>query len=249
MASTVPVSCACLTYGRPEVLEEAIYSFLQQDYPGQKELIVLNDYAKQALVFDHPQVQVINVPKRFRTVGEKQSVAIALCSHDLIFIWDDDDIYLPQRLSFSVQKFDAGKGFFKPDKAWFWSNGELSGPARNVFHSGSCWSRELFNTVRGYACQNNGYDQEIEAQLDQKVPGAASPYDIRPEDIYYIYRWGRTGSYHMSGYGQAEYDQVATFVDNKINQGEIQQGQIQLQPHWQADYAGLVRDYLARLVI
>jgi GT2 family glycosyltransferase len=67
------VSCICLTYGRPEVLEEAVCSFLQQDYAGRKELIVLNDYADQSLTLDHAEVQVINVNKRFRTVGESFS--------------------------------------------------------------------------------------------------------------------------------------------------------------------------------
>ncbi|MEZ4657920.1 MAG: glycosyltransferase family A protein [Caldilineaceae bacterium] len=55
MEQQSPVSCICLTYGRPAVLEEAIYSFLQQDYQGPKELIVLNDYVDQTLYFDHPE--------------------------------------------------------------------------------------------------------------------------------------------------------------------------------------------------
>ena len=70
------VSCFCLTYGRPELLEEAIFSFLQQDYAGPKEMIVLNDYADQVLTFDHPEVQVVNVPRRFRTLGEKMNAAV-----------------------------------------------------------------------------------------------------------------------------------------------------------------------------
>ena len=111
------VSCICPTYGRPALLEEAIYCFLQQDYPGPKELIVLNDYAGQTLLFDHPEVRMINLPTRFRTVGEKRNAAVALAAHDLLFVWDDDDIYLPHRLSFSVANFDAQKGFFKPNQA------------------------------------------------------------------------------------------------------------------------------------
>ena len=47
MDTNPPVSCFCLTYGRPRLLEEAIHSFLQQDYAGPKEMIVLNDYADQ----------------------------------------------------------------------------------------------------------------------------------------------------------------------------------------------------------
>jgi glycosyltransferase involved in cell wall biosynthesis len=132
------VSCICLTYVRPELLEEAICSFLQQEYGGPKELIVLNDYAKQTLIFDHPEVRVINLPRRFRAVGEKMNAAVALASHNLLFVWDDDDIYLPHRLSFSVEHFDPKKGFFKPNQAWFWSNATLHGPTENFFHVGSC---------------------------------------------------------------------------------------------------------------
>ena len=31
------VSCYCATYGRTKLLEEAIHSFLLQDYEGEKE--------------------------------------------------------------------------------------------------------------------------------------------------------------------------------------------------------------------
>lgn len=98
MTNLPAVSCFCLTYGRHRILEEAIQSFLQQDYAGPREMIVLNDYADQTLAFDHPEVQVINLPRRFRTLGEKLNAAVALASHDLLFVWDDDDIYLPHRL-------------------------------------------------------------------------------------------------------------------------------------------------------
>src|SRR5438876_11343843 len=49
------VSCMCATYNRPPnsqwLLEEAIESFLRQDY-AEKELLVLNDCAGQELVCD-----------------------------------------------------------------------------------------------------------------------------------------------------------------------------------------------------
>ncbi len=196
-----PVSCICLTYGRVELLEEAIHSFLQQDYPGQKELIVLNDYEGQLLEFEHPEVRVINVPKRVRTVGEKRNMAVALASHDLLFGWDDDDICLPHRLSFSVAHFDHKRGFFKAGSAWFWNDGQLSGPACNTLHGISCWSRTLFDAVRGYGAAGSGEDMAFEDLLEHQFPGSTSAYDTQPEDIYYLYRWNGTGSYHMSGFG------------------------------------------------
>ena len=241
------VSCICLTYGRPEVLEEAVYSFLQQDYAGRKELIVLNDYAAQNLKFDHPDVQVINVNKRLRTVGEKMNMAVALAAHDLLFVWDDDDIYLPHRLGFSASKFEAQKGFFKPDKAWVWNDGKLIA-AKGVFHPGSCWSRDLFDTVRGYVAEGSGYDQTFERFLKQQFPGSTSTFDIKLAEIYYIYRWSGTGSYHMSGFadyvaGQnVGHNEVEAFVQERAARGQIRRGTIWLKPHWKSDYQQLVKE-------
>ncbi|HEY6347784.1 MAG TPA: DUF6065 family protein [Candidatus Angelobacter sp.] len=65
------VSCICPASERIDLLEEAIYGFLQQDYPGEKELIVLNDWEGQTLACDHPNVYVVNLPRRFHSMGEK----------------------------------------------------------------------------------------------------------------------------------------------------------------------------------
>ncbi len=247
------VSCICLTYARPALLEEAIYSFLQQEYAGPKELIVLNDYVEQILTFEHPEVRLINLPKRLRTVGEKMNLAVALASHDLLFVWDDDDIYLPHRLAFSAAKFETTQGFFKPNRGWVLDRGSLSGPAKNLFHAGSCWSRRLFDAVRGYPGEGTGYDLVFERRLRQQFPDALKPYAIRPEEIYYIYRWGGTDSYHMSGFGSYKagenvgHDQVEEFVQQRASRGEIHQGHIPLQPRWNTDYRQLVSSHIAAL--
>lgn len=254
MNSTPPVSCMCLTYGRPHVLAEAIESFLRQDYAGIKELIVLNDLDCQALRFDHPEVRVINIPKRFRTVGEKRNACAALASHDLLFVWDDDDIYLPHRLSYSVKMFDPEKRFFKPRSAFALNNGVLRGPERNLFHSGSCWSRSLFDQMRGYAHMNSGQDLEIEL-LFEKIIGKGKNSDISPEDIFYIYRWAGTGSFHLSGFGRDKPEgktgsqKVGEAVAQKLKSGELQSGEIWIEPHWKCDYVEIVIEYLSRISI
>ncbi|MCB0176078.1 MAG: glycosyltransferase family 2 protein [Anaerolineae bacterium] len=244
-----PVSCICPTYGRVELLEEAIHSFLQQDYPGQKELIVLNDYAQQTLSFDHPEVRIINLPHRFHSVGEKYKAAVALASHDLIFVWHDDDIYLPHRLSLGVTRCDQNMVFFKADQAWFWNDGQISGPERNVFHGGSCWRRDLFSKVHGYPHLDHRYDLEFEQLCQAEAPGSMRIDPLRPADIYYIYRWSGTGSYHLSALGsegQAP-PQVAAYVEQQAAQGQMPLGQIRLKPHWKNDYSALVRSRLATL--
>jgi hypothetical protein len=226
-----PVSCVCLPQGRPELLEEAIYSFLQQDYQGQKELVILNDKPNQLLEFDHPEIRIVNLSEQFFEPSQKRNAAIALCSHDLIFVWDDDGIYLPHCISFSIDKFGKRKGFFKPTKVFVWSDGALRVPRQNIFHSGICLTRKSFDKIRGYTFNEklHFYKEEIEAQFERKYPSLVQFYDIAIEDIFYIYRWGG----------------VKTFQNNDAAKpDEIKQGHIKLNPHWKADYPKLVRDYL-----
>src|SRR5579872_6255183 len=248
MENRPPVSCFCLTYGRPWLLEEAIHSFLLQDYAGEKEMIVLNDYADQILELDHPEVQVINLPKRFRTLGEKMNAAVALAAHDLLFTWDDDDIYLPHRLSFSVANFDPAQGFFKATAAWVWNADGLSGPVHNRFHAASCWSRGRFETIGGYAADGSGTDAIFERELEARFPGATAPRAVTLQEIYYVYRWAGTGSHHLSGFGGTRpgrnggYAEVAAAVEEKARRGEIPLGRVVLQPGWRHDYPRLAAD-------
>ena len=58
------ISCKCITYGRVHTLEESIYSFINQEYPGKKELVIINDYPLQRLEFNHPEVKIFNLDYR-----------------------------------------------------------------------------------------------------------------------------------------------------------------------------------------
>lgn len=249
MADDLPaVSCICLTYGRPALLEEAIESFLRQDYPGVKELVVLNDLADQTLRFEHPEVRLVNVALRFRSVGEKRNAAVALASHDLLFPWDDDDICLPHRISFSVEHFDPARGRFNPRTAWFWNNGEIVELlTTSGLYAAGCWTRELHDAAQGYAAQGSGEDQELDSRFRELCPQSGPRFAIDPADVYYIYRWVGTGSYHLSGYGldrpgESESEaKVTRHVARYLAAGRLPRGEIELRPHWKAEYPDLAR--------
>ena len=127
----------------------------------------------------------------------------------------------------------------------------LSGPHSNVFHVGSCWSRPLFDRVGGYKAMGNGYDQEIESRFAEACPGSTATYDIRPEEIFYLYRWGGTGSYHLSEFGDDPPGQnrgqqsVQAYVTNQMKFGQVRVGEIALSPHWKSDYRAFTRGHLA----
>lgn len=234
--NTPSVSCICPTHGRVEFLEEAIYSFLQQDFTGSKELIVLNDNAQQTLVYNHPEVRIINLPRRFRTLGEKYKAAVGFCTHDLIFVWSNSAIYLPHRITYSVQHHLAkqndlnpkkNKTFYGTNRAWLYDGQQIGHALLRKPHYSSSWSRELFTSVRGYAHISRDFDKEIETQF-AKIIRPLETDDIAPQDIYHIQRQGEHDSYELSD------------MDKEMPK----QGLIELTPQWRADYLNLVKAYL-----
>jgi glycosyltransferase involved in cell wall biosynthesis len=242
------ISCMCLTFGRVHLLEEAIQSFLLQDYPGEKELLILNDYAPQTLELNHPEVTIINVPVRFSSMGEKRNAAAALSRHDFLAVWDDDDIFLPHRLRYSMEKYDPEKRFFKPVHGFQLNDGQVSGPHRHVNHSGAMWHRSLFDQLRGYAHMGRGQDKEIENRFKRAIGENTWFWDIKPEEIYYLYRWRGTQSYHNSGYeAGSERDAVLDYLNRKLERGAIPTGAVRLEPNWKVDYLQLVADHVATL--
>lgn len=250
----------CLTYGRPDrLLGEAVESFLRQDYAGRRELVILNDWDKKTIVFNHPEVVVVNTSKRFKTIGEKRNACAALCSHDLLFVWDDDDLYLPHRLTFTVQKMlsrNRFSRFYKPNRAFTLNSGVIRGPIHNLFHSGSAWTRDFFDEVGGYPHMNSGQDGALERRFKAGDPKhKRNQRRIRPDEIYYIYRWRGTHSFHLSGFGKDQEgeetgsDKVARWVRRRFALGQITEGIVNLEPAWTTDYVSMVDKYVERLRI
>jgi len=221
------VSCLCstsgLTRGRVELLEEAIHAFLEQDYPGPKELLVLNDDPRQTLVYDHPEVQIVNLPGRFHSLAEAYKAAVGLAAYDLLFVWPDDAISLPHRLSFSVAHFGGREALFKADKTWLWNAGELSGPEPEAPHGGGCWRRDGFVRLHGYPHVGEDYESELEALCEAEEPGSVRVVPIAAEDVYYIRRGETPAMPEVQ---------------------EVLEGRIQLRPRWRTDYGALVKAHI-----
>lgn len=234
------VSCQCVTYGRTNLLDEAVESFLRQDYPGEKELLILNDYGGLRIESELEEVKVVNIPYRFKTIGEKRNACVALCTGEVIFPWDDDDIHLPHRISYCLQQM-KNRRYFKSDKLWYWNSGEIAPePKEAVAHAMGCWSVEFFDQVGGYPHMQSGQDMGLE----DRFRGPDRIVEKTPvEWVYYIYRFPGTGSYHLSatGYGLG-FEEVAKYVDGKQIEGVHR-----IQPHWAQDYESLVFNQLLAL--
>jgi glycosyltransferase involved in cell wall biosynthesis len=97
-----PASVVVATRDRPGLLERAVLAILEQDYPGTIECIV---------VFDHTDIRPLDVapgPGRSLTLinnthrqglpGGRNS-GVAAASGELLAFCDDDDVWLPTKLS------------------------------------------------------------------------------------------------------------------------------------------------------
>jgi len=252
------VSCQCLTYARTDLLDEAVESFLRQDYPGEKELVILNDYDQLEIRSDIPNVKVINLPYRMRTIGEKRNACVAMCDGDIIFPWDDDDIHLPHRISYSIEHM-TNHHYYKPDKSWVWDNGVIRYKTL-VAPSMGAWSKTFFDDVRGYPPINCGEDQAIEnafhsmdaktlRRIENKDELGFSPrravQDIPVKDIFYIYRFNGTKSYHLScwGWNDIGFQKAAEFASKyKI------EGIHEISPHWSQDFIQMTEESVSENV-
>jgi len=241
------VSCLCVTFARPSLLEEAIQSFLNQDYQGRKELIILNDFHMQTLSFEHPEVLVINLPKKVNTLGEKRNMIAALSSGDVLFPWDDDDICLPFRLSQSVRSLlENNDQYYKPYSAFLWNSNAISSIERYNFHAQCCYSREMFNRIF-YRATGAGEDLLFDNRV-REILGKEVRSEVSTRENFYLYRWAGTSSYHISAMNHEDGEsQVLAQSVQSAQRNEIATGVIELTPRWKMDYLQQTKDFLDQL--
>lgn len=200
------ISCIMPTYGRPEFLGEAVAMFLAQDYP-EAELVLLNDCVGQDFQCSAPRVRVVNAAERYPTLGEKRNAAIEMAAGQVIAVWDDDDIHLPWRLSFSYREMQRWRTEFYRPSAFlsYWGEEQLRDDhviPSWVSHGVSMFTKDLWRRVGGYPARDVGEDSEFFARIHQELNGEFIKYPISPKERFYVMR-GTSHYKHMSISGGA----------------------------------------------
>lgn len=238
------VSCLCPTFNRfsnfQYLIEESVHSFLIQDYEN-KELILCNDTPGQKIIFSHPNVKVFNLDKRFETLSDKLIWMIQQSSGDILCRWDDDDISLTHRLSYSVNKL-GDKLEWRCENYWFnpsWLSESIH-PA-NV-HAFGIFRKKVLDIIGGYPEKHCGTEdiEFVEKLIKNGFPKFGDK--IPQEDIYYLYRWA-TGSRHISGGGGNKEDFCQRYKN--LENTEIKKGEFELNPRWHENYTEKIRQKLS----
>jgi hypothetical protein len=241
------ISCKVITYARTSLLEEAIQSFLIQEYPGKKELIIVNDYPLQKLVYDHPEIKIYNLDETFSTIGEKENYAIERCSGELIAVWDDDDVALSNHLS------NIAKYWREDANLLHWQNGVFYNEPNitklmALGNSGIVYSKKAWETIGKSPIENAGGDMTLVVAIHNLGRDKVVLADPPNEECSWFYMWGGRG-YHQSGMGTDTADRPnviqrhSSYIENLRGKGLIPTGEIVLNPHWKKDYAQMLKDY------
>ena len=243
------ISCKCITYGRVRLLEESLNSFLLQDYPGRKEMIIVNDYPLQKLHFDHPEVKIYNLDETFLTIGEKENYAVERCNGELIAVWDDDDVALSNHLMNIAKFWKRGSSVLHWHKAVYYNEPSITA-ITGVGNSGIVYAKDNWKQIGGHPLENAGYDISLVVRLYKTGPKCfGEPAD---EQVSWFYMWGGR-DYHMSGQGTDTPDREnivqrhSAHIELMRHQGNIPTGDITLKPYWKYDYQKMLNDYVSRL--
>lgn len=239
------VSCACITFGRVNLLEESMESFLKQQYRGPKEMVILNDFAMQTLYSDLTYVRAFNHPLRFKTLGEKRNHSVKLCKHNWVAYWDDDDIALPGRLTNLMEYCLKNnlRGAIESNMLCFYSSKKIE------YTSTMCQSllirKDLFWELGGFAPMNVGEDADFIYKAMKHKDFGVMP--VNEKTLTYVYRWQTTGNYHVStcGYDKACLSRALEIVKGRVKGGKEPSGRVDLKPHWDKDYIKMVDDWRA----
>lgn len=247
------ISCKCVTYGRVSLLEETIESFLKQDYPKDKcELIIVNDYPEQTLIYENvPNIHIFNLRDTFSLIGSKENYATNLCKGDIICQWDDDDIALPNHLK-NVAKF-----FTNETNILHWQNGIFYNEPNItdivwIGNSGIVFRKRAWEAIGGHPLENAGYDMTFIERLHKYLP-EGRVFALPPkEEASWMYRWSMPSAdlYHQSGQGHDVegspniIQRHSLHIEMLRQQKKIPTGDIYLNPHWNHDYVQLLKDFI-----
>jgi hypothetical protein len=212
------IACLCPTYGRANLLLDAVACFLLQDYPGALELVVCNDSGISLRIGSAYEegrtIKMINLADRFSNLGAKRQYLLSQTDAYIVTHWDDDDLYLPWHISNLHANLWAHEQqaklyrrpavlCVKPKLAWFMPMKtrcvfQMRGLHANNFEGQMMFYRKAALSF-GYSEKDSGQALDLMNRFDQlkalMVPdlGNFSSYVYRWSGIGHVSRAGRDG--------------------------------------------------------
>ena len=232
-------SCVCITYGRKELLEESIQMFLNQDFEGDSEMIIVNDeegvnYEIESNI-DNKVIRIYNVPKRFSSIGSKRTYATNLAAGDIIMPWDDDDILLPNKIS-TIMNHIKDYDYWQCDTAYL----ETPNKVRQIHTPGHCaagFRLDTFIRLGGhYIDQYYDEDRDLKDRFIKNAIVKVEP--VAKEEIFFVCRRSPEALYQTT---RIPIEKRHSSIEEKSRKQRIK-GNVKLKPSLKRDYVSIYRN-------
>ncbi len=214
------ISVLTLTYKRYQILEEAIYSFLIQKREDC-EMLVINDASDVEYNIDAPNVRVFNLKNRFSSISKKMEWGFKQAKHQYVYRLDDDDLLCQNSLNVVSGYLDSTSEIYRSKSHHLFVNNQYQGIHNNI-NTGNIYTKSYIDRIT-FPDTSFGEDNDITFNHGAKIREYT--------DITMIYRWGM-GTYHVSGMGNIEEEEIKRRVENV----STEVGNIVLTPHFAEDY-------------
>lgn len=220
------ISVVTITYQRHHLLEEALESFLRQDYKGPSEMIIVNDSKDVEYTFDHPNVRIFNLKDRYESITMKLKWGCEQALGEHIYRLDDDDLLAPWALSSVANDIETHPGYdvYRSSNQYFFVDNKFQKITSNV-NNGNVYSKNYLNRIN-WPNRESGEDANITFGHKGKIYLSTKAPTM-------LYRWGMN-THHVSGKGKQSNAEVIKNRDSFIKHRET--GIIPLQPKFIKDY-------------
>jgi glycosyltransferase involved in cell wall biosynthesis len=180
-----PVTAVVPTHRRPELMRAAVQSIIKQDYPGSIEIIVVFDACAPELPDVQPRPDrtlraIVNT--RARGLAGARNAGILAASHGFIAFLDDDDVWLPQKLTAQMPLFEGRTDLRLVGSAMLVDDGrhthERLVPSNVVTHDDLIRSRLAGLHSSSFVFRRSALIDEI-GLIDEELPrGYGEDYDV-----------------------------------------------------------------------
>lgn len=231
------ISVLIITYQRVHLLEEAVESFLRQDFTGESELVIVNDSDKVEYVFCHPRVKIYNVQNRFSSIWEKLKFGIEHATYNHVYRLDDDDLLTPWALKNAYEDISTNPNYeiYRSNGHYFFTNNMFQFISDNV-NTGNIYTKAYIERItEGMKDVHQGEDTHMTFHFNANI------FKSTRTEKTMIYRWGM-GTYHISAMGNISSEEVQKKTDalveqiSKTKNESINTGVLTLNPHFKNEY-------------
>lgn len=229
------ISVLTLTYQRHHLLEEAIESFLRQNFTGESEMLIVNDSPKAEYVYEHPKIRIINLKKRFPSIGQKLKFGFSQCKYHYIYRLDDDDLLAPWALSHTWEDIVSHPGFeiYRSNGHYYFEHNKFKKMYSSI-NNGNVYTKQYLSRIEIPEI-SYGEDNVMTFQNNARI------YESPREQKTMIYRWGMD-TFHISGMGDISNKAMMKWTDRIVrtearkNRIGLEEGKLVLKPHFQEEY-------------